>query len=404
MPGDAPPHLHARQGERGTGQRCQEARAGGLLCRTGGRAFIEARQGYRRLLQATPPLGCQQRQQPPRQGQEPRQPLERLFLPDQQGLATQRESLTRGQSRASAPPPRSCRTAWGRGSRSTGAWVPWTRHPHRGRRAASAASFRCTSVRAERPWTWGRGGRAGPPRPRPPSQVPVVSCRSPLAGSNPATSCRSSTRAMAPCQGSSSRRWRWPRPGAGVRARSASAAAANRFSSVAWWRWARVGKRTTCTRAVQHTGAPSTSAPSGRANSSPAPRPRAPSQSRVASCAPSTRAAPQGSPGVAVSPVSGNGLRETAGWAALSARVARAALLPAPAYRQPGRPPLPRTRCRSGVSSGASAPCPGGTAPAIRGPEGSAAAAIRCSGGRSGRWAVLCPRCLPPPVVPWWSP
>ncbi len=80
MPGDAPSHLHARQGELGAGKRLQDARAAGPLCRAGGRAFIEAREG--RLRQSAPHLGFQQRQQPQCQGQEPCQPLDVLFLPD----------------------------------------------------------------------------------------------------------------------------------------------------------------------------------------------------------------------------------------------------------------------------------------------------------------------------------
>ena len=66
MPRNARPHLHVRQGELGTSKRLQDARAGGPLCRAGGRAFIETREGFLRLLQPVPPLDFQPREQPQR--------------------------------------------------------------------------------------------------------------------------------------------------------------------------------------------------------------------------------------------------------------------------------------------------------------------------------------------------
>ena len=92
MPGDARPHLYMRQGEVGTGKCFQDARAGGPLCRAGGRAFIEAREGSLCLLQAAPHLGFQQRQQPQRQGQEPRQPLEGESF-DKMGISSSDQPL-----------------------------------------------------------------------------------------------------------------------------------------------------------------------------------------------------------------------------------------------------------------------------------------------------------------------
>jgi hypothetical protein len=61
----------------------------------------------------------------------------------------------------------------------------------------------------------------------------------------------------------------------------------------------------------------------------------------VASCTPSTRAVIQLSTCVAVSPISGNGSREKSWCAAISARVASAAIWQSPAYSNPVRPTIP---------------------------------------------------------------
>src|SRR6516165_9258135 len=84
IPAGPPPQPHMRQGELGTGKRVQDARARGPLRRAGGRALIEACEGFLRLRQSVPHLRFHQRQQPQRQGQEPRQPYDLLRLPDKQ--------------------------------------------------------------------------------------------------------------------------------------------------------------------------------------------------------------------------------------------------------------------------------------------------------------------------------
>jgi hypothetical protein len=152
-----------------------------------------------------------------------------------QGLSPKGRSLTRGKSRSSTQPSRECPTASVSDRGSAGALVTWSRQPSRCRRAARAGSLRSTPVMTERTCPAVRVGRGRPPHPRPLSRVTVVSCRSHLPGSKPATSYRSSTAATAVCQAAASRMGRLPRPGAGGNARHAASAAPRCFSRVASW-------------------------------------------------------------------------------------------------------------------------------------------------------------------------
>ena len=63
IPAGAPPHPHMRQSDLGAGKRLQDARARGALRGAGGRALIEARNGFLRLRQSAPHLRFQQGQQ-----------------------------------------------------------------------------------------------------------------------------------------------------------------------------------------------------------------------------------------------------------------------------------------------------------------------------------------------------
>ena len=87
------PHPRVRQGDLSAGKRLQDARARGPLRRAGGRALIQACDGFLRLLQSTPHLSFHQGQQPQRQGQEPRQPCDLLRLPDKQRAEAQGEAF-----------------------------------------------------------------------------------------------------------------------------------------------------------------------------------------------------------------------------------------------------------------------------------------------------------------------
>src|ERR671926_24728 len=91
IPAGAPPHLHVCQGELSAGKRLQDARARRPRRGASGRALIEARDGFLRLLQTAPYLRFQQGQQSQRQGQKPCQTDDLLRLPDKQRAQAQGE-------------------------------------------------------------------------------------------------------------------------------------------------------------------------------------------------------------------------------------------------------------------------------------------------------------------------
>jgi hypothetical protein len=74
-------------------KRVQDARARRPLRGVGGRALIEARDGFLGLLQAVPSRHFHQGQQLQRQGQQPRQTGGRLRLPDTQQTQARAETV-----------------------------------------------------------------------------------------------------------------------------------------------------------------------------------------------------------------------------------------------------------------------------------------------------------------------
>jgi hypothetical protein len=86
IPAGAPPQPHVRQGELRADKRVQDVRARRPLRGVGGRALLEARGGFLRLLQAAPSRHVHQ-------GQKPRQTGDRLRLPDIQQTQARAETV-----------------------------------------------------------------------------------------------------------------------------------------------------------------------------------------------------------------------------------------------------------------------------------------------------------------------